>query len=63
MTTCVKDHAVDRILHKEGKSRAWLASQTGLHHKTIHRALSNENATGDTIFAICRALDWRVFAQ
>lgn len=53
---------LQEILDKKGKTRYWLANQTGIHYKTIDSYYKNKvrRYEADSILKICLALDCQV---
>ena len=53
---------LQEILEKRGKTRYWLANQTGIHYKTIDSYYKNKvrRYEADSILKICLALECQV---
>ena len=53
---------LQEILHRKGKTRYWLAQQTGIHYKTIDSYYKNKirRYEADSLLKMCVALDCRI---
>ncbi len=53
---------LEDVLEKQGKTRYWLAQETGIHYKTIDSYYKNKirRYEADSILKMCLALDCQV---